>query len=209
MLIHAPFYPNNDDFHCVNAVMQSVLRFYQRKDYSVTYLDSLMRRKPESWPWCPECALVMHELGLSVKYYGRINMMDYLKGEDFIKLITGNDYIHYTKRTDYDNLNRAVYRLDALKLFEERDLSLDEIKSFMTKGFTPIFLIRNMMNPESRLGKYVIVTGIDKESVYYHETGPKEMHPNYKVGREQFMDAWVKTRELILVTGTQALNPLK
>lgn len=205
-----PFYPNEDEFHCINAAMQSALRFYQRKDYSVNFIDCFLRRKPRTWPWMPECVLVLHELGLKVRYFARINMMDYLKGDSFIKKITGVNHYNYTKRTDYERLIKAVYRLKTLELFEQRELSLDEVSRFMNKGYTPLFVINNIfVNPNPRIGKYVVVTKIDGEHVYYHETGPKIKHPNYKVLREEFMKAWFNTRELVLIMGNQKLCPMK
>ncbi len=204
MLRHMPFYPNKDDFHCINAAMRCVLRHYQRKEYSETYLDSLLRSRPKTWPWMPECALVLHELGLKVKYFAKINMMDYLKGEAFIRTIIREHSNSYIKRTDFERLRKAVYRLETLELFDQRDLSLDEVSTFIKKGYAPIFVINNIfVKPRPKLGKYVVVTRIDNSHVYYHETGPSFKYPNFRVKKEDFEKAWFDTKEMMLVMGNQ------
>jgi uncharacterized protein YvpB len=39
-------------------------------------------------------------------------------------------------------------------------------------------------------GHLVVVTGFDDQNVFFHESGPFNAQPNYKVPKRLFIDAW-------------------
>ena len=75
-------------------------------------------------------------------------------------------------------------------LFQKEILSLRDIRNAIQENKVPIVLINIeiLNNSESNkyTGHFIVITGVDKNYVYYNDSGPKNAKKNKKVSKEIF-----------------------
>lgn len=85
-----PFFPNaDDDLHCLQACVKSVLKYYFPKR---NFTDERIDEKTgfsDGWSWLPPTVVWLNELGLKVHLYLPATIFDYevfsQKGTDYLK----------------------------------------------------------------------------------------------------------------------------
>lgn len=194
MLLKIPFYKNEGDGNqCLQVAIQSVLKYFCNRDYSLEELDTLTRRKKGFWTWTSQGVIVLREEGLGVKYYSRTDLKPFLKGEPFIRKHFGKDAEKMLAFTDLPITLESINKLLKLNIFERRTLSFAEVESHLTQGHVPIMLIdHNKIVGKDGLyqGHFVVVTGFDADYVFYHDSGPQHPEANKKVRKSTFIEAW-------------------
>ena len=214
MRLELPFYLNNGDEHqCMQVAMQVVLDFFLDKRYDLTELDQLTGRGPCQWTWTPQIVKVLYDLGLEVKLFSAEPLEPFLEGEPFLERHFGAETAEKMLRnTDWSIAEAAFRSLLETDLFEHRKLALEEVEHHLLQGRVPIVLIdHNVMvqNEDVYNGHCVVVTGFDNGWVTYHESGPYQPCPHYRVPRELFLRAWHAPgtdSDLVLVYGPRSAD---
>ncbi|MBU3941267.1 MAG: peptidase C39 family protein [Nanoarchaeota archaeon] len=193
MLLKIPFYENNGDGNqCMQVAMKSVLKYFLDKDFSLSELDNLTGRKEDFWTYTSQIVSVLYDLGLDLKFYSKEDLKPFLRGESFIKEHFGKDADKILKFTDVPIVVKTTEKLLKYNIFEKRKLSLKEIQICLEKGYVPMVLIdynKITRKTDFYQGHFVVVTGFDKEYLYFHESGPNNPEPNKKVRKEFFEEA--------------------
>ena len=193
MLLNIPFYRNNGDGNqCMQVGMQSVLKYFLGKDFSLEELDELTGRKPNLWTWTVQIVSVLFDLGLDVKYYSKINFEEFLEGEPYIRKQYGKDADMILKYSDIHTLIKYVKKLKNYNIFAEKKLLLDEIEANIKQGHILLVVIdNNKIKHRNELyqGHLVVLTGFDENYIYYHDSGPDKPEKNKKVPKKIFEKA--------------------
>lgn len=193
-MIKVPFYENNGDGkQCMQVAMKSVLKYFLDRDYSLKELDKLTGRKTGLWTWTCQVVIVLHDLGLKVKYYSTTDLESYLEGEPFFRKHFGKDADKILKFTDMPVVMNSIRKLMEYNIFEKRKLSFDEIESHIEQGHVPLMLIDSnkiVGREDFFTGHFVAVTGFDDQNVFYHEPGPHNPEKNKSVPKSTFVEAW-------------------
>ena len=194
-VLEIPFYTNNsgDGNQCYQVAMQSVLKHFLGKEFSLEELDKLTRRKEGKWTATAQIVPVLYDLGLNVRIYSKTDLEPALAGESYLKEMFGKDYEKVVKFIDVGVFVDSIKHLMKYKLFEKRVLDIGEIEDHIRKGHVllvpvdwSIILGRN--GPYQ--GHFGVVTGFDEKSIYFHNSGPKNPQPNMRVPKHVFIKAW-------------------
>jgi len=177
----------------MQVAMQSALKHFLDKEVSLEELDRLTGRETGLWTWTSRIIPVLHDFGLKVKFYSKLDLEPFLQGEPFIRKQYGKDADKILKFSNLPVVMRAIKRVLRQGLFEKRKLPFAEIESHIEQGRLPLMLIdHNKLVGKEGLyqGHFVIVTGFDSQSIFYHEPGPKNPEANKKVPKPVFIEAW-------------------
>lgn len=186
MIINSvPFNPNPDEWHCVHAAMQSVIKKFTGDYYSLGYLNALLNPEPELWVWPLQVVKALDELGLFVRVF---------TNQDIKKLPESLNSFpdQYRILTHSKTLKNACNYITINGLQEKKNLTLNEIEKALHDGCLPIVIL----GTKKYLGKYVILTGYDSQNIYYHETGPEKIEPNKSIKKEKFLEKWMELPSL-------------
>jgi hypothetical protein len=185
MLIEAPFAKNPDDWHCVHAAMQGVIKHFSGEHYSLDYLNALMNSSHGLWVWPFQATKALHEVGLFVRLFSNYDF-SFFRDLNSIRNAFSDSYIN---KTDMAFLSEAIDYISTKDLSEKKPLSLMDIEDFLRKGCIPIVILGS----KKKLGKYVMITGFDSKNFYYHDTGPRIAEPHKKIDKEKFLHLWSQT----------------
>jgi len=172
--------------------MQSVLKHFLDKEYSLDELDKLTGRKDGFFTWTSQIVPVLYDLGLNVKYYSRTALDPFLEGENYIRKHYSDSAEKILKVTDMPIFIDSIKKLKKYNLFEKKILPFENIEKNLLNGYIPMVVInhKTIKGEDGWLGHFVVITGFDKENIFYHESGPFEPTPNKKVSKEMFIKAW-------------------
>ncbi|MBI4167462.1 MAG: hypothetical protein HY515_00750 [Candidatus Aenigmarchaeota archaeon] len=194
MLLKIPFYRNDGEGNqCAQVAMQSVLKYFLNKEYSVEELDRLTDRKKGFWTWTTQIASALHELGLDVRFYSKGELEPFLEGESFIRKRFGKDAEKMIKLSNMPEFIKSIKILLRHGIFERKILTFKEIESHIKKGHVPIMLVdyREILKGiKTYQGHFAVVTGFDNDNIFYHASGPRDVKPNKKAPKKTFLKAW-------------------
>lgn len=191
MMLEIPFYENKGE-QCMQAAMQSVLKYFLNKEYSLSELDKLTGRKDKFYTWTSQIVPVLYDLGLNVKYFSKSNPEPFLGGEPFIRKYFGKDANRILKVTDLPVFIKSIEKLMKYDIFERKALSLNKLENYVIKGYISLALIDNnkILGKEGYNGHLVVLTGFDDKNIYYHDSGPINPEPNKKISKDIFIKAF-------------------
>lgn len=198
MRLDVPFYLNtNDGNQCMQVTMQCVLDHFLGKKMDVNELDRLTGRKVGYWTYTTQIVGALWDLGLDVKCYSSDPLEPYLHDVNTLKKYIKKTYPEQAEtvfeHSDFPVTIAFSKKLVKYNLFEQRVLRFSEIEKHMKQGHVPIMLIDHSVLRNSKVGyrgHMVIVTGFTKDSVTYHESGPKNPMPHCRVSKKLFIRAW-------------------
>ncbi len=182
MLIEIPFTKNPDEWHCIHSAMNSVLKHFIKKEYSLDYINALINPEHNLWVWPFQAIKVLSEEGLFVRLFSKQNLKPFLKPEKIKETFPEK----YHKLTSFESLKESINYIINNELQEKKDLTINEIESLIRNGSIPIVILGS----KKHLGKYVTITGFDEKNLYYHDTGPNNPAPNKKISKELFIKKW-------------------
>ena len=125
-------------------------------------------------------------------YYSKTSQKSFLEGEPFIRKHFGKDAEKILENSDLPALIDSIKKLMKHDIFEQRTVDFDEIESALDKGHVPLVMIDwNVLYGKQGYyeGHFVVVTGYDGKSVFYHESGPSDPEANKKAPRSAFIEA--------------------
>ena len=193
-MLQIPFFENSGDGNqCLQVAMKSVIKYFLDKDISLSELDKMTERKEGKWTWTSQIVTVLYDLGLDVMYYSKGELESFVGGEPYIRKVFGEKAEIMIKNSDIPVMIDSIKKVMKYKLFQRKNMTFKEIEEHIIKGHVPMLMIdHNILAGKGGeyQGHFVIVTGFDKENVYYHESGPKNPKPNKKVSKKKFIDAW-------------------
>ena len=115
MILDVPFYTNaGDGRQCLQASLQSLIKYYLNTDYSLEELDELTGRKPAQWSWTVQGALALYNLGLDVCLYSTADLSEVIHGESYIRAEFGRNAEKILSLTDVPAIVDATKRVMAL-----------------------------------------------------------------------------------------------
>ena len=194
--LNISFYPNTKDgFHCVQACLKSVLKFYfPRKDFSFKYLGKVTAHRRNKLTWDFAMLLFLLKKGFDIIYVTKFNYKKFAKqGEKYLQSLWRDDVYQYQKKysdlkeerkfaTSLAKSKRIKYYQRAAKLSDFRNLFKGE------------YLIMASINPfvldgEDEYGSHlVLITNITKNFIYFHDPGNPPI-PNRKASIKKFWKA--------------------
>ncbi len=201
VLLDVPFFVNTGDGNrCAQVALQCALKYYLGKDIPVEELDRLTGRKEGKWTSTFQIVAVAWDLGLDVRYYSKSPIEPYTHTEEEIVKYTRETFPNAAetilKHSDLPVMLEKATHLTKLNLFEKRLLSFQEIEKHITQNHLPLLCIdyAKIAIDKSKYpnysGHFVPMVGFDNESVFYHESGPKNPLANRQVPKKDFIDAW-------------------
>jgi hypothetical protein len=207
MLLNIPFYKNNENGNqCLQVGMQTAIKYFLNKDYSLSELDKMSGRRDNLWTWTSQIVVPMYELGLNLKYYAGTNFRLF-QSIDYIKKHFKNDANIVLAHTDMPVLIDSINKLEKYDLFELKNLKIDEIITHIDQNHLILVTLDNSKlykNNKPFEGHMIVLTGYDKSCFYYHESGPENPKPNSKVTFENFTiasDLNGKDEDIVIVFG--------
>jgi hypothetical protein len=194
-ILKVPFYANTsgDGNQCYQVAMQSTLKYFLGKEFSLEELDKLTRRKDGKWTATSQIVPTLYDLGLNVKLYSKSDLEPALAGESYLKKMFGDDYEKVVKFIDVEVFVDSVKHLMKYGLFEKRILDMDEIEEHIRNDHVLLVpldwsIILGRTGPYQ--GHFGVITGFDDENIYFHNSGPKDPEPDMKIPKGTFIRAW-------------------
>ncbi|MDD4353907.1 MAG: peptidase C39 family protein, partial [Candidatus Nanoarchaeia archaeon] len=125
-------------------------------------------------------------------YYSIDELEPFLKGLPYFYEKYGEDAEIIIKKTDLPVLLDSIKKLKKHDLFINKKFEFSKISDELLKGNIVIVIINTKIleGLKGYNGHFVVITGIDDENVFYHDSGPKNPTPNKKVKRALFESAW-------------------
>lgn len=202
-----------DPDRCYEAAMQSVLLYYY-PDSAITLdeLDRLVGRKPGFWTWTCQLVPVMDHLGVSVEYFSEDDLVMQSTKENLIKLLeqtyrAPGEFERVLAKTEVAVVTARARECLESGLYLRRRLTWNEIETRMENGQIPMILLDyNILvsRPGPYQGHFVVVTGFDERSVFYHENSEKIAQADRTVPKADFVRAWdlnTTGRDVVFATG--------
>lgn len=170
---------------CMQTAMKCFIKYYLGTDVSLDELDRLTGRRGDEWTMTPQAVPVLHDLGLRVEYYcfsrGNKPSKFYMNAYDF--------------DVNLEAFTEASRKAEGLGLTHRRRLSFSEIESHISHGHAVIMLVDEYVlrygehEPDSYLGHFVVITGVEEEHVYYHDSS-SYFGAHRKASKELLIKAW-------------------
>lgn len=205
-----PFYKNDEAWlQCVQVIMKTAIKYFLNKDYSLEELDEITWRKWEFWTWYSQAIPPLYNLWLYVKEYVLRNREYYLRWEEYVKELLINSpedakaIIDHTDMSVFINSVKEVIKYNA---YENKKISINDLEEFIDKWYLVVInvdwnILYNITWPFE--WHALILTGYDKNSFYYHESGPTNPEANRIVQKNTLTEAaWLGTiyQDIIIVS---------
>jgi len=195
-MLKIPFFSNDKtDLHCMQACMQMILKYYYPdKKFSIEELNKLLKIGSKKMYGFPEMAVaVLSDLGINAKYYASSDDREwYKKGKQYLlKKYSKEVAEDIWKMTDFKTQKPFFKRVLKEKRFVCKKLLFKDLKNFFKKGclICPIININILENKKGYAGHAVLIIGIDKKFITFHDPGlPPE--PNNKIKWQDFIRSW-------------------
>ncbi len=185
MILKIPFFPG-EKYYCAQDCALMVLKyFFPEKEF---YLEEIGRRSgkhQEFGTMTVGLAKALKEFGLKVDFYYKNEEGEEMSKEDKKSFLEkyGN-FLEQERETKKEAKERGVN-------FIEKDFSLEEVEKEIEKKRTVITLVNwNVFaKKESYQGHFIILTGFDKEHIYFHNPGHNFPEENAKERKERMEKA--------------------
>lgn len=196
MKLKIPFYESPDEYHCGEAALRSVLKFFfPEKEFSYKELDKLTEHNNGSWTTV--IARVLHDSGLKVIQYAAPSL-----GEAPLKHLERLERGEFHNETEKENakvispyIKRCVKFLTEKNMLKLKNLSIMDIEKKLYDGCIIIAMIdyyklypKEIKEPP--FGHTVVLTGYDSENIFFHENIPKHAESDKRIKKDMFMKIW-------------------
>jgi hypothetical protein len=131
-----PFFPNDDDNeHCLQACVKSLLAFYLPNQ---TFSDKEINEKTGgNWAWMPPTVKWLNELGIKAQLYSSFDYEQFAsQGESYMKAVRGEQaYLKDKAVGAYNNIpfvQEATKQIIKENLFIKKHLSVEELTNMLS-----------------------------------------------------------------------------
>lgn len=183
MKIKVPFYASKKDTDCGPMVLKMALA-YLGEEHSFEELSKLELQIDTGLVWSLGIARAAKMLGFPTKIISKTNF-SHDEDIEFYKKFKGDKGMLI--------LNKLKKEIKKLKIIvEEKDLSLNDLLSFVSKDSIPIVLVswNVLKNKEGFQGHYLILTGYNKKNIYVHNPGIEKAAAYMPIEKELFKKMW-------------------
>jgi ABC-type bacteriocin/lantibiotic exporter with double-glycine peptidase domain len=189
-----PFFGNlPDDVHCMQACMKMILKYYfPNRDFSFKQIDKLIGLEERRlWSNPVQAAVVLHDLGLKVKFYTACDVKQFLKEGAFYIKKNYKDWKTILSHLDVNLVLRFTQKALERGLLESKKLSWDTTESFFKKGNLIMLVINTNVFKDRKgyAGHFVLLTNIGKQFVEFHDPGLPPI-PNRREDKRKFIQSW-------------------
>lgn len=197
-VLDVPLFENSpEDVHCVQAVLQMILKYYfPGRLYTLEYLDKVTHHFPGGWTWDTAVFQFLLTLGFEIKVFSRF---------DFEAFAVGG--VRYLEKM-WDAETLRLQSINADLVFEQslardfwltphpnfsytkRCASKEDFEKMFSDGFllAPSVNAYALENEEGFCSHYILITGLTKEQVIFNDVDPPATK-NACVSWEQFEHA--------------------
>lgn len=190
-----PFFANtDDDMHCFEASLKSVLKyFFPDKDYSFQELERITDKRPGLATWPHHALMKLDKLGLKSVNIEEFDAADFIQnGEDYLRREFGDETADWeTKNSDLPYEQKTYVEYIKNFDYENRVPSIKDIQKYLKVGA----LVQCPINSKKLnglpgyAGHSVLVYDIDATRVYLHDPGLPP-YESRRVSHDNFEAAW-------------------
>jgi hypothetical protein len=190
-----PFFANTeDDTHCYQAAIASVLKYFQpNKSYSFKDLDKMSAKKEGLWTWQTQMIINLLKEGFDVVDIDSFDILAFVKdGGEYLRKKYGDEVAkQQIKNSDIVQEQRLYAEYLKLNKHIQRIPKIDDIKSLLAKGYLVVCNInsRALSNKDGYVGHYVVIFQADDKDIYFHDPGLPPLS-NRKETIENFTRVW-------------------
>ncbi len=193
MLAGISFYPNSkDDFHCVQACLKSVLKFYfPKRRFSFQYLDKMTAHRKNKFTWDFATLVFLLRIGFEIVYITKFDYKKFAKrGEKYLQSLWRDDVYQYQKKySDLKQEQKLAAKLANNKKvsFFKRSARFSDLKRlFKNKYLLMVAINPFVLDGENEYGSHmVLIINITKNFIYFHDPGNPPI-PNRKTSIKKF-----------------------
>lgn len=176
-LKQVPFVSNTvDDTHCLQAAYMSIAKYFDKKfAIDMTEWSKLTGYEEGLGTWANAGLVWFSENGYDVKHY---ELFDFQKFMDHPKEYMIETSGHEAGVWGYEHTNvpaeiERMKRLLAANIVEQREPTMNDIKSFIDEGYLVRATIncRVLDNEDGYVGHAVIITGYNDTYIQFHDPG--------------------------------------
>lgn len=184
MKIDVPYYKSVNETDCGPIVLKMVLEFFG-EEYSFDEISKAERQIDTGLVWSVGIARAAKKLGFRTKMISQTNF----RQEE-------NDIEYYRKYASDNGMIVLKELADEIKKIgveiEERNMSLDELLSYVAENSVPIVLVNwyVLAGKEGFSGHFLPITGYDEKYIYVHNPGLASAQDYLPLKRENFLKAW-------------------
>lgn len=207
-----PFFPNTqDNTHCLQAVVASILRYYDpNANVDFAYLDKLTDKSPDKWTWTYRLLCNLAQMGYDVLEIEDFDHQQFIKNPDAY-LIEKLGVQAGQASIDNSNLKQEVINardfVQKVK-YENRPATLDNIAEYLQRGYLIGCHVnsRKLRGRTGYYGHFILVYGYDIEdqTLTIHDPG---IYTNLEqlyfeaeqMPLEQFLQGWSEYPNIIAV----------
>lgn len=186
MKLLVPFYPmpNRMKNYCGQYILKSIFKYYLKKDYGVRKLARLSKKFEHGFTLTMGLAYAALHEGLNVRYITTSKKLEDKEAEK-----------HYRK-----NINSVSKKAEELykkskKLGLEEDYrksKLEDLINELNKNKLIITIIDygRIYKIKKQIFHFVLLTGYNKNNIYFHDVGPHNPAANKKINKKLFYEAY-------------------
>ena len=201
MKFDVPYFKSKTDTDCGPLALKMVMA-YLGKNISVEEISKEEKQLKSGMVWASGIARASKIFGFNTKIISTSNFD-----------LEDDDINYYNQHTDEKGkkilreLNKEIKKLGVEII--EKDISLEELLSYLTKDSIPIVLVNwfVLAGIEGYSGHFLPVTGYDSENIYVHNPGIASAKAYLPLKRELFLKAWESKgtdKEVIMVSRPKA-----
>lgn len=183
MKLKVPFYKSIKDTDCGPVVLKMALEYLGEK-HDLQELSQLERQLDTGLVWSIGIARAAQKLGFPVKIISITNF-DHNENIDYYEKYRGDK-----GKLILEELKKEIKELGIET--EEKDLSLQELFSFLTKNSIPIVLVNwsIIKGKPGYQGHFLVISGYDKENVFVHNPGIEKASAYMPIPKDLFIKMW-------------------
>lgn len=187
-------FENPDRSHCLQAVLRSVLHHaFPDRVYTWEELDRLTGKRPGRWTWPTTAVLRLREMGIEVVVRESFDYRAFAeRGEEYLAEHMGAEVARaQAGHCDLDHEREAARRFLEQGVPDTRAPGFADLEALLRQGHLAVCNVNVALLKHGRgySGHFVLVYGLDGESVWLHDPGPPARAAQ-RVPRGRFLAAW-------------------
>ena len=176
--------------------MKSALKAVTGKEFSFRCLDEMTGHKAQQITYPSQIAAALADLKVDFLYFVKRGWKK--KVAEFERSLAdtyGEHASEIAAATNFVALKHSVERLEGNSKVVEQNSRPEilELEGFIKQGRIPICLVNHDVfrgRENCFHGHYLVLTGFEKDRLYFHNSGPNNAGQNLEMSRQKFLDSW-------------------